>query len=390
MIGLLPGSKPAKLAQGVPLSLAIAEHIHRARPQTRFVIPVAPTIDVKTLAKFANRDHNPIINKTGWSEAKLIYKVDKESSINPGLQVNRLQVTGSNSDNLPYGNAKGEQPANLQPANLQPANLQPANLQPANLQPANLQPSNLQPANLQPANLQPANLQPANLQPSNLQPANLQPSNLQPSNLQPSNLQPSNLQPANLQPPNLQPSTPNNLQPWPKGHATRTTPRPFLKTPSGLCVELWDSFPAYELLSQCCLCLTTVGANTAELGSLAVPMIVLLPTQQLDAMRAWDGLPGLLVKLPGVGSSLAKVINWLVLGQKRMFAWPNIWAKREIVPELVGKLEPVEVAQLALDYLEHPEKLSEMRSHLKSVRGKPGAAQTLAQLVKQELHKDLI
>jgi lipid-A-disaccharide synthase len=38
------------------------------------------------------------------------------------------------------------------------------------------------------------------------------------------------------------------------------------------------------------LCLTTVGANTAELGSLAVPMIVLLPTQQLDAMRAWDGL----------------------------------------------------------------------------------------------------
>ncbi|WP_293023197.1 lipid-A-disaccharide synthase [Moorena sp. SIO3I8] len=339
VIALLPGSKPAKLAQGVPLSLAIAEHIHRARPQTRFVIPVAPTIDLKTLAKFANRDHNPIINKTGWSEAQLIYKVDNDSVINPGLQVkglqvnglqvnglqvnglqvNGLQVTGSNSDNLPYRNAKGEQPPNLQPANLQPANLQPANLQPANLQPANLQPANLQPANLQPANLQ-----------------------------------------------------------------------LFLKTPSGLCVELWDSFPAYELLSQCCLCLTTVGANTAELGSLAVPMIVLLPTQQLDAMRAWDGLPGLLVKLPGVGSSLAKVINWLVLGQKRLFAWPNIWAKREIVPELVGKLEPLEVAQLALDYLEHPEKLSEMRSHLKSVRGKPGAAQTLAQLVKQELQKDVM
>ncbi|WP_424097197.1 hypothetical protein [Moorena producens] len=369
VIALLPGSKPAKLAQGVPLSLAIAEHIHRARPQTRFVIPVAPTIDLKTLAKFANRDHNPIIKKTGWSEAQLIYKVDvdNDSVINPGLQVkglqvnglqvnglqvnglqvNGLQVTGSNSDNLPYRNAKGEQPANLQPANLQPANLQPANLQPANLQPANLQPANLKPANLKPANLQPANLQPANLG----QKATLR-----------------------EQPPNLKPST----------------PQLFLKTPSGLCVELWESFPAYELLSQCCLCLTTVGANTAELGSLAVPMIVLLPTQQLDAMRAWDGLPGLLVKLPGVGSSLAKVINWLVLGQKRLFAWPNIWAKREIVPELVGKLEPVEVAQLALDYLEHPEKLSEMRSHLKSVRGKPGAAQTLAQLVKQELDKDFI
>ncbi|HEY9612820.1 MAG TPA: lipid-A-disaccharide synthase, partial [Allocoleopsis sp.] len=36
LIGLLPGSKPAKLMQGVPLSLAIAQHIHERRPQTRF------------------------------------------------------------------------------------------------------------------------------------------------------------------------------------------------------------------------------------------------------------------------------------------------------------------------------------------------------------------
>ncbi|NEO23133.1 endonuclease MutS2 [Moorena sp. SIO4A5] len=40
-----------------------------------------------------------------------------------------------------------------------------------------------------------------------------QPDNLQPDNLQPDNLQPDNLQPANLE------------EPWPKGHATRTTPR---------------------------------------------------------------------------------------------------------------------------------------------------------------------
>jgi lipid-A-disaccharide synthase len=118
-------------------------------------------------------------------------------------------------------------------------------------------------------------------------------------------------------------------------------------------------------------------------------MIVLLPSQQLDAMRAWDGLPGLLARLPGVGSSLATIINWLmlqlVLRQKRLFAWPNIWAKKEIVPELVGKLQPQEVAQLVLDYLEHPEKLEEMRSHLRAVRGQPGAAQKLTQLVQEAL-----
>jgi lipid A disaccharide synthetase len=246
LIGLLPGSKPAKLAQGVPLTLAIAEHIHAARPQTRFVIPVAPTLDLSTLARFANREQNPLIQQLGWAEAELI----------------------------------------VPPAD--------------------------------------------------------------------------------------------------------TSDRPFLKTASGLCVELWKSFPAHDVLSQCRLCLTTVGANTAELGSLAVPMIVLLPTQQLDAMRAWDGLPGILARLPGVGYSLAKLINWIILQQvvrhKRLFAWPNIWAKKEIVPELLGQLQPEDVAQLVLDYLEHPEKLEEMRSQLRAVRGKSGAAQMLAQLVREELH----
>jgi lipid-A-disaccharide synthase len=118
-------------------------------------------------------------------------------------------------------------------------------------------------------------------------------------------------------------------------------------------------------------------------------MIVLLPTQQLDAMRAWDGLPGILARLPGVGHGLARIINLIILQQvlrkKRLFAWPNIWAQKEIVPELVGKLQPAEVAQLVIDYLEHPQKLEEMRSQLRSVRGQPGAAQKLTQLVQESL-----
>jgi lipid-A-disaccharide synthase len=248
LIGLLPGSKPAKLAQGVPLALAIAQHLHQARPQTRFVIPVAPTLDLSTLARFADRRQNPIIEQLGWAEATLVIPVDD------------------------------------------------------------------------------------------------------------------------------------------------THDSAFLKTPSGLCIELWNSFPAHELLSQCRLCLTTVGANTAELGSLCVPMIVLLPTQQLDAMRSWDGLPGLLARLPGVGSGLAKAVNWLALNwlvrrKGHLFAWPNKWAQAEIVPELAGALQPEEIAQLALDYLEHPEKLEQMRSQLRLVRGQPGAAQKLAQLVCEELHQ---
>ncbi|MBH8572944.1 lipid-A-disaccharide synthase [Nostocaceae cyanobacterium CENA369] len=242
LIGLLPGSKAAKLTQGIPLELAIAEYIHAKRPQTKFVIPVAPTLDLQTLASFADPQKNPFVQTFGFNGASLI--VSKESTNNSTL-----------------------------------------------------------------------------------------------------------------------------------------------KTQKGLIIELWQETPAYDLLSQCRICLTTVGANTAELGALGVPMIVLLPTQQLDAMRSWDGLPGLLANLPGVGSSFAKAINWLVLKRKGLLAWPNIWAQEEIVPELVGKLQAPEVADIVLDLLDNPEKLDEIRTKLHSVRGESGAAQKIAQIVCEEMGK---
>ena len=237
LIGLLPGSKPAKLYQGVPLILAVAQDIYKLRRTTRFAIPVAPTLDVETLAGFADPDRNPLIQQWPTGVAELVMAGD----------------------------------------------------------------------------------------------------------------------------------------------------RPCLQTPTGLLVELWTEFPAYDLLCQCMLCLTTVGANTAELGALAVPMIVFLPTQQLDAMRAWDGLPGLLANLPFLGSAFAKLINWLVLRQGRLFAWPNIWAGEAIVPELVGPLQSRDMAALVLDFLAHPEKLEQMADLLRAVRGQPGAAEKLAELVFEEL-----
>jgi AAA+ superfamily predicted ATPase len=56
-----------------------------------------------------------------------------------------------------------------------------------------------------------------------------------------------------------------------------------------------------------------------------------------------------------------------------------------IVPELVGKLEAEDIAKLTIDYLEHPEKLVEMRDRLRQVRGEPGAAKKLVAIVAEEL-----
>jgi lipid A disaccharide synthetase len=236
LIGLLPGSKSAKLGMGLPLMLAIAEYIQAANPQVKFAIPVAPTIDIATLASYADPTKNPVIAMVDGATAKL--------------------------------------------------------------------------------------------------------------------------------------------------EQSETTS--YLLTAKGLKVPLYTEFPAYDWLSKCTLCLTTVGANTAELGALGVPMIVLIALQQLDAMRAWDGLPGILVNLPLIGSPIAKIVNTIAyrtMGNYK-FAWPNIWAKQtEIVPELVGNLDAKTVAEFTLDYLQHPEKLAAMRSNLRQVRGEAGAAAKVAAIV---------
>ncbi len=239
IIGLLPGSKAAKLAQGLPLSLAIADYLHTQKPHLKFIIPVAPTLDLPALAKFADPQQNRVLKMVKGSPATLIQQDSQD----------------------------------------------------------------------------------------------------------------------------------------------------YLQTEQGLLVELRREYPAHEILTQCQICITTVGANTAELAALGVPMIVLIPMQQLDAMRSWDGLPGILVRLPGIGSIFANLINGYILRQGRLFAWPNIWAKTAIVPELVGNLTAAQVGDLVIDYLDHPEKLQQMSDRLQQVRGLPGAAMKLAKVVAEEIQE---
>ena len=244
LIGLLPGSKPAKLSQGVPLCLAIAEKIQAQRPEINFIIPVAPTLELNTLANYANPQFNPVIDLLGGVSGKLILSDERSTS-------------------------------------------------------------------------------------------------------------------------------------------------PFLLTSGGTKIKLITQFPAYQFLVRCQLCLTTVGANTAELGSLGIPMIVLLPTQQLDAMRAWNGIPGMLSNLPGVGTIFAMITNQLILKQKRLFAWPNIWAKKQIVPEIVGQITADKIVAMVIDLLNSPDRLIAIRDLLLQVRGESGASQKIALIAKWKLLANL-
>ncbi|MCP9832519.1 glycosyl transferase, partial [Synechococcus sp. JJ3a-Johnson] len=158
-----------------------------------------------------------------------------------------------------------------------------------------------------------------------------------------------------------------------------------LQTAAGTTILLIEQQPAHGVLSQCCLALTTVGANTAELGALGVPMIVLVPTQHLHVMQAWDGGLGILARLPLLKWLLGAALTAWRMRHHGFLAWPNISAGRQVVPERVGAITPAAIAAEAADWLAHPERLEGMRDDLRSLRGQPGAVAALAALVRELL-----
>eukprot|EP00871_Galdieria_phlegrea_P005849 jgi/Galph1/751/GphlegSOOS_G5538.1 len=154
-------------------------------------------------------------------------------------------------------------------------------------------------------------------------------------------------------------------------------------TTSGTRIDVWERAPAYDVLSRCKVALTCVGANTAELAGMGLPTFVVVPTQQLDAMRAWDGLLGILCHLPILGRIFAFIINWIVirLYQSRKFGYlalPNKWANRLVMPEYVGRIHPKDVAIPVAACLSTPGVLSRMRRELLQVCEPFGAVSKLA------------
>jgi len=156
-------------------------------------------------------------------------------------------------------------------------------------------------------------------------------------------------------------------------------------TISGTRILLIEQQPAHGVLSQCRLALTTVGANTAELGALGVPMIVLVPTQHLHVMQAWDGGIGLLARLPILRWLLGMALTAWRMRHHGFLAWPNISAGRLVVPERVGAITPQQIAEEAAGWLNQPARLEDMRDELRSLRGQPGAVAALAGMVRQLL-----
>lgn len=253
IIGLLPGSKPLKLKMALPTLLSTVQLLHAERPQTQYVIGVAPTLTLTELASYADPAINPGVEIVRSPTAVLI---ESPKTGLPYLQLKNQSKDQSKDDS---GNSNG-----------------------------------------------------------------------------------------------------------PK-------------------IFLWQRFPALDLFSQCAMCVTSPGANTAQLGAIATPMLVLTSVQGLDVLALADGWPSLLAKIPGLNTLTRKFINPLIIRtiQKsgRLFAWPNIWAGREVVPEAFGIITPTATKNTILSYLTHPEKLDKMRKELQTLCGSSNTADKMANLI---------
>ena len=154
-----------------------------------------------------------------------------------------------------------------------------------------------------------------------------------------------------------------------------------IETSKNTKLYLVKKHPSYEILKKCDLAITTVGANTAELAAIAVPMIVVLPTQHLNVMNAWDGIFGIIGKIPFFNNLFTLIVKYWYLKTKKFFSWPNIKAKKIIVPERIGNITPKEIAREAVFLVNKKENLHKIKAELLKQRGEKGAAKKFAQII---------
>jgi lipid A disaccharide synthetase len=146
-------------------------------------------------------------------------------------------------------------------------------------------------------------------------------------------------------------------------------------------IYLIKKHPCYEILKECDLAITTVGANTAQLAAITLPMLVVLPTQHLNMMNAWDGIFGLVGKISFINRFLTFIIKNFYFKKKKFFAWPNIKAKRMIVPERIGNISTIKIAREVLFLIKNRDQLKSIRDNLNEERGEKGAAKKLASII---------
>lgn len=140
-----------------------------------------------------------------------------------------------------------------------------------------------------------------------------------------------------------------------------------------------DPPPRFEAMLRASLALTLPGTNNMELAAAGTPHLVVAPTFELKD-QPFEGLLGLLSKVPGLGAYFQRRAVAKLKAQP-FLTLPNVHAGKQIVPELIGEIEPQEAAAEAGALLGDEGRRREMEEALRAVAGPPGAGSKFAQLI---------
>ena len=154
-----------------------------------------------------------------------------------------------------------------------------------------------------------------------------------------------------------------------------------IRTATGLRLPCFH-YQQYSLMNWADLALTIPGTNTVELAALGVPLVATIPLNHPEKIPL-EGLAGLIGGLPLLGKVLKRKLVPKFLAKIKFTAWPNRLAKAEIVPELIGKISPDQVAEAALGMLQDKAGLTQISQRLKGVVGEPGAAKRLVRILEE-------
>jgi hypothetical protein len=127
-----------------------------------------------------------------------------------------------------------------------------------------------------------------------------------------------------------------------------------------------------QALARADLMVCTPGTTTAEAAALGIPMLVVAPFAA--DFRLFAGLPGVLERVPRLGPTLRQFLLKRMADGMGYYAYPNVRAQRELVPELQGPVDVVRIAETLVNLLENGAARNLMAGQLIELMGSAGAA----------------
>jgi len=136
---------------------------------------------------------------------------------------------------------------------------------------------------------------------------------------------------------------------------------------------------ALRVATRARLALTIPGTKTIELAALGVPSIVTVPFNAPEAAVITGPLQ-YVERLPLMGIPLKRSLALRFAARFKYYAQPNMDARRELFPELVGTLTPGSVARVVHERYTEPAWRAELAPVLRALYAKHvGAAERMAE-----------